>query len=128
MSTRASLADFVWGTPPPDQTPVFPSLGASLADKPGAGGPTVTDVRAGSAAERAGLRKGDVVTALDGQATSDKEAVLIHMGRKAWGDQLAIEVLRAGQRQALTTVLGKRPAIAPPPRGAERELGPRSGR
>jgi uncharacterized iron-regulated protein len=128
VSTRASLADFVWGTPPPDQTPVFPSLGASLADKPGAGGPTVTDVRAGSAAERAGLRKGDVVTALDGQATSDKEAVLIHMGRKAWGDQLAIEVLRVGQRQALTTVLGKRPAIAPPPRGAERELGPRSGR
>ena len=34
VSARASLADFVWGTPALDDTPVYPSLGASLTDRP----------------------------------------------------------------------------------------------
>lgn len=110
---RASLGDFIWGTPPDDETPAFPSLGASLSDKPGVAGPTVGMVRAGSPAQKAGLLKDDVVVAVDGQTTADKESVLLQVGRKGWGDSLALEVLRAGQRQSLTATLARpAPAVA----------------
>lgn len=104
-SARASIADFVWGMPADRADATFPSLGASLTDKPGATGPTVTLVRPGSPAEKAGLVAGDVLTAVGGEATPDKESVLIQVGEKAWGDSLAIEVLRAGERRRLTAVL-----------------------
>jgi uncharacterized iron-regulated protein len=114
-SVRASLGDFLWGTPADSEVPAFPSLGASLSDKPGsAAGPTVTTVRAGSPAQKAGVLKDDVVAAVDGQTTADKEAVLIKVGTKSWGDQLAIDVVRGGQRQTLTAILA-RPA---PPTGS----------
>jgi aminopeptidase N len=104
-SVRASLGDFLWGTPADSEEPAFPSLGASLSDKPGASGPTVIIVRAGSPAQKAGVLEGDVVAGIDGQSTADKEAVLIKVGSKAWGDRLAIDVLRGGQRQTLTAIL-----------------------
>jgi S1-C subfamily serine protease len=112
---RASLGDFIWGTPPDSKEPAFPSLGASLSDKPGVAGPTVGTVRAGSAAQKAGVLKGDVVVAVDGQSTADKEAVLLQVGTKAWGDRLGIDVMRGGQRHALTaTLLRETPARAAP--------------
>jgi uncharacterized iron-regulated protein len=102
---RASVADFVWGAPPAPDAPVFPSLGASLEDRPGAAGPAVTAVRPGSAGHRAGLARGDLIVALDRQAIADKEALLILLGEKAWGDRVQMEILRDGQRRTLTVHL-----------------------
>jgi S1-C subfamily serine protease len=73
-------------------------------------------VRPGSVAEKVGLAAGDVLTAVDGEATPDKESVLIRLGEKAWGDSLALEVVRSGQRHRLTAVLRREaPAPAVPP-------------
>jgi uncharacterized iron-regulated protein len=104
-TVRASLADYVWGTPAETTVPAFPALGVSLADKPGAPGPTVTAVSAGQPAAAAGVQKDDVLVALDGQPTADKEAALMHLGSKPWDARVTVEVLRGGQRQTLTAVL-----------------------
>jgi regulator of sigma E protease len=58
--------------------------------------PAVEKVIPGGAAERAGLRQGDLVTAIDGQAVTDG-GDLIAMVSKAPGRTLGVEVLRAGR-------------------------------
>jgi S1-C subfamily serine protease len=73
-------------------------------------GPTVTKVRPRSAAQQAGLLPGDVVIAVDGQNTPDKESVQIRLGAKAWGDNLGLDILRGGQRRTLTVVLPTGPS------------------
>ena len=118
QSLRASFADFVWGAPADSKdAPLFPSLGAMLSDKPGATGPTVASVRPGSAAAKAGLAQGDAITAIDGTPTPDKEAALLELARKSWGDQLTLEVLRKDTKQSLTATLTRpTPPHAPRPR------------
>ena len=108
--TRASVADFLWAMPAFSDVPLFPSLGATLVDKPGVSGPTVTKVRPASPAQQAGLFPGDVVIAVDGQSTPDKESVQIRLGAKAWGDKLGLEILRGGRRRTFTVVLPSGPS------------------
>ncbi len=110
QSVRASYADFLWGAPASDGPPPFPSLGLSLTDKPGSSAPTVSAVRAGSPAAKAGVQVGDAVSAIDGQATPDKEAALIELGKKAWGDRVNVEVVRQGAKQIMSALLERAPA------------------
>ena len=84
-------------------------LGVSLADD---GAAKLLDVRAGSPAERAGLRANDVVTAVDGTAieTGDqlREAIDAHKP----GDEIQVKVRRGGSERTFTVELGTRPATA----------------
>ena len=88
-----------------------PRLGAAIADaasqarkRPGlpATGAFVGKVKAGSAAERAGLRAGDVITAIGGQAIAhadDVDRILPQMPR---GRDVSLTYIRDGQtRDAL---------------------------
>jgi uncharacterized iron-regulated protein len=110
QKVRASYADFVWGAPAEDGPALFPSLGLSLADKPGSSAPAVSAVTAGSPAAKAGAQIGDAVSAIDGQATPDKESALIELGKKAWGDRVNVEVVRKGAKLVLPAVLEREPA------------------
>ena len=85
-----------------------PALGAAVADaarqakkRPGipASGAYVGRVRSGSPAERAGLRQGDVVTALGGQAVvaaDDLHNLVAEMPR---GRDLSLTFVRNGQQK-----------------------------
>ena len=49
---------------------------------------------AGAAAERAGVRAGDVVVALGGQPVTDFDSLTARVSGHGAGDRLALEVLR----------------------------------
>lgn len=57
----------------------------------------ITDVVNGSPAERAGLRKYDVITAIDGDPSADPSDLRRAIRAKNWGDALALSLIRDGQ-------------------------------
>ncbi len=83
------------------------------------GGFYVSNVRVGSAAEKAGLKKGDVITAIDGHEI-DRLGYFEdpHYGRLFWshlvrgakgsGDKVALDLIRDGQPQQIEAVLDRR--------------------
>jgi serine protease Do len=60
-------------------------------------GAVVSQVENGSPAEKAGLKVGDVITALDGQKVSDASQLQIEVGQKQPGNTIKLEVLRDGK-------------------------------
>jgi S1-C subfamily serine protease len=85
-----------------------PKLGASIADAssqvrkhPGipSSGAYVGRVRPGSPAEKAGLRPGDVITALGGQPVARADDVHRLVGEMPKGRDLSLTYVRAGQER-----------------------------
>ena len=71
-------------------------------------GAFVSDVQAGSAAAKAGLRAGDVITAIDGkQVQSNRDVGAIIKNKKA-GDSIEIEYQRSGDTKTASATLGRR--------------------
>jgi S1-C subfamily serine protease len=64
----------------------------------------ITAVSSGSPAERAGLRDGDVVIALDREAVAAVEDLHRHLDDRRVGVPTAIGILRGGARRTLTAV------------------------
>jgi membrane-associated protease RseP (regulator of RpoE activity) len=124
QTVRASFADFIWGAREDGAAPLYPALGAMFTDKPGSAGPAVAHVQPGSAAARAGVQQGDILTGIDGVATADKETALFELAKKAWDARVSLEVLRAGaagaagaasEKKTLTAVLERPGAPAASP-------------
>jgi Do/DeqQ family serine protease len=105
-----------------------PWLGASLqdvtkeiADTIGldrAIGALAADVDEAGPAAEAGLKRGDVITAIDGQTVDDSGGVGFRLGEKSLGGIAALSVLRAGKPIVLSLKLAAAPEI--PPRDAIR--------
>jgi serine protease Do len=90
-------------------------------DKPE--GALVSSVDAGSPAEQAGLKTGDVIRKVDGQpivASGDLPAII---GRSVPGTQVTLEVWRQGKAQTLTAQLGDASAKATQVAKAEEAVG-----
>jgi len=62
----------------------------------------------GSPAESAGLRVGDVVTAISGKSVSDHGDLVGELSRHEEGENVAVEIWREGRRQELSAQLEKR--------------------
>jgi Do/DeqQ family serine protease len=73
-----------------------------LADVSGA---LVSGVEPGSAAARAGLRQGDVITAIDGEKLVDNNALRNRVAGTKPGSRIAIEILREGRKETLQATL-----------------------
>jgi putative serine protease PepD len=73
-------------------------------------GAHVTSVASGSPASRAGVQTGDVVTAVDGSAIADAQALRAAIDEHKPGDKIELSVRRAGQTKTFTLTLGTRPA------------------
>jgi S1-C subfamily serine protease len=73
-----------------------------LADVSGA---LVSGVEPGSAAARAGLRQGDVITALDGEKLADNNALRNRIAGSKPGSKVAVEILREGRQDTLQVTL-----------------------
>src|SRR5262245_48537669 len=73
-------------------------------------GVLVVQVTSGAPAQKAGLRPGDVILSVGGQATPSVDATHRILSREAIGKKLQVEVLRDGAKLALDLHVEARPA------------------
>jgi Do/DeqQ family serine protease len=85
-------------------------------------GALLADVDARGPAAEAGLKRGDVIVSVDGQAVDDPEAVGYRLGTKPLGGQATLGALRGGKKIAVQIKLA--PAPETPPRDAVKIKGP----
>ncbi len=69
----------------------------------------LSGVRAGSPAEKAGLRSGDVIVQIDAMTVRNIYDFVHVLETRKPGDTLAISVMRAGARVPLQATLAARP-------------------
>jgi S1-C subfamily serine protease len=87
---------------------VVPEADRDAAGAEGESGVFVLDVFQGSAADRAGLEPGDVITGINGATVSTPEDVARIIRRLDPGDVITIEFRRAGSAQSSDVALGTR--------------------
>ena len=88
-------------------------------------GALISDISPGSPAEKAGLRRGDLVVKFDGEPIKEFTSLSKLVGMKAPGASSEITILRDGKREEISVVLGKMPddeAPAESRRGEDIEL------
>jgi predicted metalloprotease with PDZ domain len=87
---------------------IGPWLGVTLAGQEAGSGAKVTSVIKDSPAEKAGLKKGDVVVAMNGDKVHGPATLteMIHASKA--GDTVRFDVLRDGQKQTLSAQLAER--------------------
>jgi Do/DeqQ family serine protease len=83
-------------------------------------GALVNSVTAGSPADKAGIRRGDVITAVNGAAIKDSNDLRNDVAQMAPGSTARLTVVRDGKEQSLNVTLAERKA-------AEAERGEESG-
>jgi Do/DeqQ family serine protease len=79
-------------------------LAASL-DLKSVGGAIVTSVQPGSAAEKAGVKQGDVITSFGGRAVRDMNALRNRVAESAPGSRNELVLIRDGKEHKLTITL-----------------------
>jgi serine protease Do len=77
------------------------------------GGVALIDVHTGGPADRASLRAGDVVQAIDGVEVVTLAGLLEEVDRRSIGDTVELQVLRGGRPMQITVRLEERPATVP---------------
>ena len=84
-------------------------LGVSVGNQ-GANGARINSVRSGTPAQRAGLRSGDVITAVDGEQISSGAELQSAIDGKRPGDTVSITYRRGGKSTTVDVKLGTRPS------------------
>jgi serine protease Do len=74
-------------------------------------GVVVATVEKGQAAEKAGVQRLDVLTALDGQAVRSPDEVVAVVSSRRAGDTLKLSIFRDGKNLSLSAVLGDRKTL-----------------
>lgn len=85
------------------------SFGLTRAD-----GMLIAGVYDGSPASLAGLKRGDLLTSIDGKETGNGHLVMQQVAQLQPGDAIKVNILRQGQPLALHLTVGKRPVIERP--------------
>jgi serine protease Do/serine protease DegQ len=98
-------------------SPVTPDIAQALG-LPAASGALVMQVIEGSAAEKAGIKAGDVITSVNGAAVRSATELRNSIGLMRVGDRVNISLLRDGQSKSVTAVVadasGSTSAVAQP--------------
>ncbi len=91
-------------------TELFPAFLGVATDqaRPGPGA-LVNEIVPDTAAAKAGLRKGDVILAVDGVPVAHAFGLRFEIGRRRSGDKAKLKVLRDGQEIEIEAELDKRP-------------------
>jgi serine protease Do len=87
-----------------DSKTAFLGVSSERAEK---GGATIEEVTKGSAAEKIGLKKGDVITKIDDAKIDDPEDLTKTIRKYKPEDKVVVTFLRDGKEQKATAVLGK---------------------
>jgi S1-C subfamily serine protease len=72
------------------------------------GGIYVASVVEDGAASEAGIRKGDIITSLDGVATNDSATFVEQIGKRRPGDKITIELRRGNKKMEVSATLQNR--------------------
>lgn len=75
---------------------------------PAENGVTVSDFVEGSPAQESGLKKGDLITKVNGKVTQTIEALIASISDKSAGDKVSVEYIRDGVTNTLDVVLAAR--------------------
>ncbi len=110
-NTAKQVADrLIFKTPSPYLGVDYLSVSAQIASTYGLPvGAFVKTVEAASPAAHAGLKKQDVITAVDGLVLDDQHDLKTVLDTFHIGDTVRLTVYRGGQTMSLNVVLGKRP-------------------
>src|SRR5262245_11873397 len=84
----------------------------SNSDPFGRGGQPTLSIVAGGPADQAGLRSGDIITAVDGTALDAAHPLDLDMNQSAPGTSVKLDILRDGRSTQATVLLGTRPATS----------------
>jgi len=87
----------------------FMGVGPVLNEPADADGVKLESIVPGSAAETAGLRPGDVILALDGQATKTFNDLRVMIGKRAIGDKVVVKLRRGEEEMEINVILMERP-------------------
>lgn len=74
-------------------------------------GALITDVAPDSPAERAGLKQGDVILAIDGKAVEDPKALSFRLATKSVGTKATLSVVHDGKKQDIEVALEAAPSL-----------------
>jgi S1-C subfamily serine protease len=84
--------------------------GALIGPGQDANGATTPAITAGSPAEKAGLKDGDIIVAIQDQAIDQEHPLDMVLSGFAPGQTIDVHILRNGQPQVIKVTLGTRPA------------------
>ncbi len=73
-------------------------------------GALVSNVTAGSPADKAGIKKGDIVLAIEGQDIDADNTLFSLLSKHNPGDKVKLTILRGGKNSTVEVTLGQRPA------------------
>jgi len=79
-----------------------------ITEKKEAAGVTVREVSEGSAADKAGIKAGDVITRVDADRISEPQDLFGKIGEYDPGDKITVTYLRNGKENKATVTLGER--------------------
>jgi serine protease Do/serine protease DegQ len=91
------------------------TLTPDIAESMGAAdavGALVSQVVEGSAAEKAGIKAGDIITAVNGKPVKDASGLRNSIGLLSIGERVDVALLRDGKPRRVTAVIGERDAAA----------------
>jgi serine protease Do len=86
--------------------PMTSELARSLGIEQVAGA-LVSEVQPGSPADKAGLKRGDVITAVNGESVHDSNALRNHVAQLQPGSGAELQIARNGKPQTLNVTLGE---------------------
>jgi uncharacterized iron-regulated protein len=104
----AAYANFLWGVPQTAQ-PTLPVLGVSLMGRIGKEPTKVIQIDAGSTADRAGMKVGDILRELDGVKIDGTAALQRKIGDYRWGDSAKLRIERDTQSLTLPIDFRRQP-------------------
>jgi putative serine protease PepD len=85
-------------------------LGVKVGNAANGAGAAIGSVVSGSPADNAGLKAGDVVTAIDGKTISNADELTASVGAHSPGDKVTLTITRSGATKTIDVTLGTRPS------------------
>ncbi len=83
----------------------YPIIGANVRTPTSVEGARIVGVTAGGPAQKAGMRRGDLITSIDGRPVTDTISLIVAIRSHVKGDHVVLTVLRSNQDKEFAVVL-----------------------